>query len=390
MAVERMPITPEVLTWARERAGYKIEELAAKRRDFKRIAEWESGHAQPTYRQVVLLSEKLRLPSVVFFFPEPPDLPEVEESFRTLGSLQFDRIPPQVRLLLHKAKSFQISLAELNDGRNPARSLITRDLALTTSDATSDIAISIRERLGVSIRDQFAWRDADTAFKAWRNAFYNNGVSVFKDAFGAEEYCGFSLYDDEFPVIYVNNSNTKTRQVFTLFHELAHLLYHTSGIDTHDQSFVETLGGENRSIELQCNRLAAQMLLPEDAFQKAFDDSGGHSLARSNLRSVADALAKHFSVSRETIYRKLLDRRSITAAEYRDAAATWTTQRSKSKRPGGNFYRTQIAYLGDEYIELAFRRYYQNRIDEDELADHLAIKPKLLDRLEEVFYGERA
>ena len=40
MAIERMPITPAVLTWARERAGYKLEALATKRRDFKKIAEW--------------------------------------------------------------------------------------------------------------------------------------------------------------------------------------------------------------------------------------------------------------------------------------------------------------------------------------------------------------
>ena len=79
------------------------------------------------------------------------------------------------------------------------------------------------------------WRKDDTALTAWRSAFYRVGVTVFKDAFGADEFCGFSLYDEEFPVIYVNNSNAKTRQTFTLFHELAHLLQSTSGVDRHVQ-----------------------------------------------------------------------------------------------------------------------------------------------------------
>jgi len=42
-------------------------------------------------------------------------------------------------------------------------------------------------------------------------------VFVFKDAFRAEDYCGFSLFDPVFPLIYVNNSMPKSRQIFTLF-----------------------------------------------------------------------------------------------------------------------------------------------------------------------------
>ena len=84
----------------------------------------------------------------------------------------------------------------------------------------------------MSLANQYAWPDDETALKTWRKVLTDAGVFVFKDAFRVEGYSGFSLYDDEFPIIYVNNSATKTRQIFTLFHELAHLLFHTSGIDT--------------------------------------------------------------------------------------------------------------------------------------------------------------
>ena len=93
------------------------------------------------------------------------------------------------------------------------------------------MAAQIRDFLGITLDEQFAWRKDDTALKAWRAAFFKVGVTVFKDAFGEETYCGFSLYDEEFPIIYVNNSNAKTRQIFTLCHELAHLVFRTSGID---------------------------------------------------------------------------------------------------------------------------------------------------------------
>ena len=42
-----------------------------------------------------------------------------------------------------------------------------------------------------------------------------------------------------FSDIYVNNSAAKTRQIFTLFRELGHLLFHTSGIDPLDDQYVE-------------------------------------------------------------------------------------------------------------------------------------------------------
>ena len=53
--------------------------------------------------------------------------------------------------------------------------------------------------LGVSLDEQRSWGDPATAFKEWRNALYDAGVFVFKDAFREADYCGFSLYDTELP-----------------------------------------------------------------------------------------------------------------------------------------------------------------------------------------------
>ena len=78
MAIERMPITPEVVVWARERAGFG---LADAKKTFPKIAEWESGRVAPTYRQLEDLSDKFKVPVAVFFFPDPPNLPSIEENF---------------------------------------------------------------------------------------------------------------------------------------------------------------------------------------------------------------------------------------------------------------------------------------------------------------------
>lgn len=382
MPKERMPITPAVLTWARKRAGYKVDDLAAKS-GFAEVAACERGQSKPTYRQLEKIAEVLQLPVAIFFFPNPPDWPPIEETFRTLGSKQFAELPPVIRLLLHKGRAFQLGLSELNDGRNPSARLITRNLKLSDDEPIAAAAARIREFLGVPLAEQFNWGDEDAALKAWRSAFFRVGVTVFKDAFGADDFCGFSLYDEEFPVIYVNNSNAKTRQVFTLFHELAHLLHRTSGVDM-TRGFRQPLPADKSQIETRCNQLAALILVPEEEF----------NLARTPGRfdkSEAISLAKRFSVSREVIYRKFLERTWIAQEEYEAAAAEWAEQfkLSQKRKSGGDPYRTWLTYLGEEYVGLAFRRYYEERIDDEELADYLGIKPKHIDLLEETLLGER-
>jgi Zn-dependent peptidase ImmA (M78 family) len=373
MASEGIPVNKDLIVWARKRAGLTVEEAAEK---FTHIAAWEAGTLLPTYPQLERLADELKLPVAAFFFPEPPVLPPIRESFRTLPDTEFDEIPRQVRFLLRKAKALQLNLAELTQGRNPAARLITRDLHFPEDISIARMAARVRDYLGITLADQYQWSDDDRALKTWRDALQAAGIFVFKDAFRAEGYSGFSLYDDEFPIIYVNNSSAKTRQIFTLFHELAHLLFHTSGIDTLEDRYIPRLPEQQRRIEILCNRFAAEFLVPEAAFTEAM-------ASRDHSERTAEQLALRFRVSREVIYRRFLDRGWIDEPEYTRAALSWAAQRTAGG--GGNWYRTQITYLGRDYIALAFRQYYQNRIDDVQLAEYLDTKPRNIGALEEYF-----
>jgi uncharacterized protein (DUF2147 family) len=59
----------------------------------------------------------------------------------------------------------------------------------------------------------------------------------------------------------------------------------------------------------------------------------------------------------------------------------WNRQ-VKNKRSGGNSYNTKKAYLGDNYINLAFGKYYQNKITLDSLSEYLTVKPKHISTFE--------
>lgn len=324
------------------------------------------------------MADEFKLPVAAFFFPEPPRLPPIRESFRTLPENVYDQIPRQVQQLLRKAKAFQLNLAEMTQDRNPASNFILKDLQFSDTISPDAMAATVRNYISVDLETQFRWPDADAAFKAWRKRLYEIGIFVFKDAFQADEFFGFSLYDDSFPIVYVNNSSARSRQIFTLFHELAHILFHTSGIDTSNEDrYVPSLGERPKRIEVLCNRFAAQLLVPDAAFQGAM---GG----LDPTPQAAERLASRFHVSRELIYRKFLDRQWITQRAYREAVEGWNSQ-VQGGGSGGDWYRTKIAYLGREYIGLVLRQYNSSRIDEAQLAEYLDTKPKNIGILEEKY-----
>jgi Zn-dependent peptidase ImmA (M78 family) len=372
-AREELPVTPDLVAWARMRAGMSVDEAKKK---FRRIEDWESGKSGPTYSQLEELADAFKVPIAVFFFPKPPSLPPISETFRTLPEIEFDHIPSRIQLLLRKGKALQLNLAELTGGRGLSDRLITRDIVLNSRADLAQSAQQVRDHLGVTIQGQQAWQDDETALKEWRRALLSVGVYVFKDAFRNNEYSGFCLYDDVVPIIYVNNSSSKTRQIFTLFHELAHLLYHTSGIDTMHDDYLPHLEGDAQQIEIFCNRFAAEFLVPEEVFSAALQ---GHK----PTEATAERLAARFHVSREFIYRRFFDRGLIDEATYSSAAERWAKQMKGGT--GGDYYWTKLSYLGRDYVALAFQQYKQNRITESQLADYLDTKPRNLAGIEDYF-----
>ncbi len=370
-----MPVTPALVTWAREKAGYTLPEAE---KHFKKIGQWEAGKLLPTYPQLEQLSERFKVPVAVFFFPEPPDVPKIDETFRTLTQENMVNIPPKVRLLLRKAKAMQINLSELNDGANPADRHLTKDVIFDQNDTIESMARQLRAYLQVPIEEQFTWQSIENALEEWRQILCQHGIFVFKDAFKEGNYFGFCLYDEEFPIIYINNSASKSRQIFTIFHELAHLIFHTSGINVVDDDYINTLPENSRKIEIICNRFAGKFLVPDDSFAE-------QSAELPINQDAAERLADLFCVSREVIYRKFLDRKLISEHEYSQAAERWRGNKKQQHSSGGDYYNNQIAHLGHPYVDLAFQRFYENRFDTIQLADYLNVKPKNVPNLEDKY-----
>jgi transcriptional regulator with XRE-family HTH domain len=107
---EGIPVNRDLIAWARKRAGMTLAEATKK---FAQIAAWEAGHALPSYPQLESVAEEFRIPVAVFFFPHPPSVPPIQETFRTLPETEFEQLPRRIQQLLRKAKAFQLGLIEL-------------------------------------------------------------------------------------------------------------------------------------------------------------------------------------------------------------------------------------------------------------------------------------
>lgn len=380
-----IPASPNgrVLRWARQTAGYSLEEIAAAfDKDPAEIKSWEDEERAPTYVQLERLAYSYyKRPIAVFFFPEPPEEHEATQEFRTIPGDEIEQLSADSRYTIRLAQSMQLALYELGGERNPADHLIFNDISAEPSSSPSAFAANVRQYLRISLDQQKRWPTADEAFKHWRNRLQDVGIFIFKRSLKQRDISGFCLIDTQYPVIYVNNSTPPTRQIFTIFHELGHILLHTSGITKRDDRYIRNLQGWAKDVEVFCNEFAAEFLVPTDDFTQAIGD--GSYTDRNVSR-----LATEYSVSREVILRKMLDRGIVTQQYYEERAEKWNheylkaQERKREREGGGNYYATHAQYLGDRFIRLAFSRYYQGTIGTEQLAEYLNTKPKNLRRLE--------
>lgn len=364
-------VNPRIITWARERSGLSIEDLASKvKRDPSEVTRWESGHAFPSYGMLEALAYRhLKIPLALFFFPEPPSVDDPVGKFRRLPEFELKRLSSDTRLKIRLAQGYQESLDELLP---PEFAPSIHALFRVTASSLPTVASDLRKNLHISLEQQFSFRTSEAALKAWRHALETLGIFAFKDSFQDRFISGFCLLSRRCPIIMLNNSNSFTRQIFTVAHELGHILLGIHGVTDIDETYLDFMSTSDRRAETACNRFAAELLVPLSAFQREV-----RGLNPKNDSIISD-LAERFAVSREVILRRCIDAGLVDADYYRSKVSEWNQDylRRKPKTPGGDWYLTQLSYLGEGFTRLAFDRYGRGEIGIAQLASHLNVKAR--------------
>lgn len=381
MAETLSGVNGEIIRWARE--FYNMSQIEAAQAigvDISRYVNWENGSEHPTYAKLKKISDVFRKPSAVFFFPEPPQLPSIKGDLRTLPDEIVNSFSKNVIIQFEKAKVYQLSLEELYGSKESIiaqRSSFPKDI-----DQLCDF---FRMQLVFPISAQKARKSTKVVFEIFREKFYDLGIYVFKDAFKDNRISGICLNDDHYPVIVINNSMSFARQIFTLFHELYHLISDTSGAEIIRDDYYVALNDQQTEIERACDTFANAFLVPIDDFRQ--------ELKKKPINEDRiEELATLYSVSKEAIMYKLYKMGKMTPAEYNDLKeffygdAIRNGDKKKSRGGGGNHYYTQLTYLGQRYAGDVFKQYFSGKIDSVRASEMLQSKVDHLPNLETVYF----
>ncbi len=340
--MDRVEVSPELLRWARERAGLSI---AALTRRFPKMQEWERGEVNPTLKQLERLAKATYTPVGYLFLQEPPVERMPVPDLRTGPNVDVNHPSPNLLDTLYLCQQRQ------DWYRDFARSMREEPLQFVGSARVGDdveaTAASIRDTLGFDVDERRripTWTDALRQFIARADAL---GILVMVSGvvgsnnrrnLDPDEFRGFALADPLTPLIFVNGADTKAAQMFTVAHELAHIWLGETGV-----SDAVALSVPEQRTERWCNRVAAELLVPLELVEAEYD-------GRRELRNELDRLARRFKVSTLVILRRIHDAAGLTRGQLRAAYDEELSRLSGMQRGGGgNFYLTLGARLSKRF-----------------------------------------
>jgi len=340
--VTRVAVEPALLRWARERAELDVAQLSKR---FPKLLEWESRTVQPTLKQLEEFARATHAPVGYLFLPEPPVENIPIPDFRTVDNAHIAHPSPDLLETIYICEQRQEWYRDFaraaGDAALPFAGSFTVQTAIGTAAATirSVLQFDAERR-----RTLPTWSEALREFIAQADEL---GILVMCSGIvgsnthrklDPQEFRGFALADPLAPVIFINGADTRSAQMFTLAHELAHVWLGQSALSDVDARYVP-----DQAVERWCNSVAAELLVPIDTLRQEYRDS-------EDLAAETNRLARRFKVSTLVILRRIHDVGGLTREELWEAYdAELARLRALPSGAGGNFYLTLPARVSKRF-----------------------------------------
>ena len=377
---QQITLQPEVLRWARERAGLSQEELAKKFPvKVARVTGWEET-GRISIAQADKLAAKTYTPLGYLYLSEPPDESLPIRDFRTRGDSLPRRPSPNLLDTVYKMQRRQAWMRDnlIEDAEDPLPFIG----AYSLRNRHTKVADGMRAALNLAdgwAEERPSWRHA---LSFLRDRLDEVGVMVvFNGVVGNDtsrkldpnEFQGFALVDEYAPLIFVNNADFIAARIFTLAHEAAHLFVGETGLSVFDR----LLPADNET-ERFCNQVAAEFLVPQRALAKYWP-------AARNSASPYQAVARNFKVSAIVAARRLPDLNLIDRDTFWDSYDNFKGQgvSTPSASGGGNFWNTQRWRIGPRFAGAVARAAKEGRLSYREAYSLTDLKGDAFERMPE-------
>ena len=319
---------------------------------FDRLA---NGEDALTYNQLHAIANYFGRGVLFFLEQGQVDPAKVFTSgFRTLAN-QKHEIDGSVKKIIERAewqRQAYLSLREEIDDDN-VTDFLPPDLQGLSVEQAAD---TVRSWLAL---------DGLHSFDEYRRAVERKGILVFRtngyqgkwQVPKASPILGFAIYHSQFPLIVVRKTKYESRQTFTLFHELAHILLHKQSVIDDEHDYHQQTGKER-----EANRFAGFVLIPKKNLA-AIHVAG----MPDEPSEIDDWLRQHraaWGVSTEVILLRLVDARRISQSVY-SAYREWQNRQRIEEESGGSReyrYREPRHLFGDGYVRTVLSALEQRRI----------------------------
>lgn len=360
----RVPVRPEMLRWARERAGHDVRDFAPR---FPQLPAWERGEKQPTFRQLEAFARATHTPFGYLFLPEPPEERLPIPDFRTVKNRP-SRPSPDLLDTIYTMQRRQDWLREerIECEADPLDFVGSARL----SDQPAAVGQEMRRSAGLSAgwaADVATWEMAVSELRRRIEAL--GAMAVINGIVGnnthrkldVDEFRGFALTDRHAPLIFVNGADAKSAQMFTLAHEFAHVWLGPEGEGV--SGFEGIFPGDAR-IEKFCDEAAAEFLVPARELKE-------HWQGVRRTSDPFERVARYFKVSPIVAGRRAMDLRLVnrdTFFDFYNAYIKRERQRA-NKAGGGDFYNNQNTRVGATFATSVIRAAMEGRLTFKEAYD---------------------
>ena len=340
----RVPVNPDLLHWALERAGVRADTLAEK---FPKLNDWLGGKLAPTLKQLEAFANATHTAIGLLFLPQPPEEPLPIPDFRTLPETRLSRPSANLLDMIYLCQQRQAWYRDYQRLQGEAAVAFVR--SASAADKVPGVAAGIAQAIGFDLAERQQSPNWSEALRRFISRVEQAGILVMvsgvvgsntRRPLNVEEFRGFALADPLAPLIFINGRDSKAAQMFTLAHELAHLWLGESGV-----SDVQAATQPDERIERWCNAVAAELLVPLEQLRPVHDPE-------NELHEEMRRLARQFKVSTLVIVRRLFDLGAI------EQETLWATYRAELERVGmlasregggGDFYNTLSARAGKRF-----------------------------------------
>lgn len=359
---ETVTVKPELIRWAIDRSRLPADELVER---FPKLEAWKTGEKQPTFRQLEDFAKTTMTPFGFLFLEEPPPESLPIPDFRTVGDTPIDRPSPNLIETIQAMQRRQAWMREyvVELGQGPLEFVGS---AKGVRNVVS-LAARIREALGLNPDWAELHKTWEDALRTLRNSAERIGILVASSSvvglnnhrsLNPQEFRGFVLCDPQAPLIFVNSADSKSAQMFTLAHELAHVWVGQGGLF----NLIKMMPHDDAT-ERFCNQVAAEFLVPGHKLSERWPDVKGTSRPFHTI-------ASWFKVSPLVAARRALDLGLINKSQffafYEKDQEDWRKrkeeEKAKPKKGGPNFYDVQDVRLGRRFAFAIVRAVREGRL----------------------------